>query len=114
MRILCLRSSSPSASFSKTRAEPEDIRASMSSAGEALQEEIERQARGNHSVTFLKMFFCQSGLWLSLLHCFYFCRDIPEKFGEEEKISRKDQKKEKSRRGWQTRMSSQECLSHVR
>ena len=56
MHILCFRSSSPSASFSKTR-EPEDIRASMSSAGEALQEEIERQARGNHSVTFSKMFF---------------------------------------------------------
>ena len=48
MRVLCLRSSSPSATFSKTRAEPEDIRASISSAGEALQEEIERQARGNH------------------------------------------------------------------
>ena len=113
MHVLCLRSSSPSASFSKTR-EPEDIRASISSAGEALQEEIERQARGNHSVTFSKMFFVQSGLWLSLLHCFYFCRDIPEKFGEEEKVSRKDQRKEKTRRGWQTRMSSQECLSLVR
>ena len=47
MHVLCLRSSSPSASFSKTRAEPEDIRASISSAGEALQEEIERQAGGN-------------------------------------------------------------------
>ena len=47
MRVLCLRSSSPSASFSKTRTEPEDIRASISSAGEALQEEIERQAGGN-------------------------------------------------------------------
>ena len=101
MRVLCLRSSSPSATFSTTRAEPEDIRASISSAGEALQEEIERQAGGNHSgttqFTFSKMFFCQSGLWLSLLHCFYFCRDIPEKFGEEEKVSRKDQKKEKAR-----------------
>ena len=113
MHVLCLRSSSPSASFSKTR-EPEDIRASISSAGEALQEEIERQARGNHSVTFSKMFFVQSGLWLSLLHCFYFCRDIPEKFGEEEKVSRKDQRKEKARRRGQTRMSSQECSSHVR
>ena len=114
MRVLCLRSSSPSASFSKTR-EPEDIRASISSAGEALQEEIERHARGNHSgttqFTFSKMFFCQSGPWLSLLHCFYFCRDIPEKFGEEEKVRRKDQKKEKARPG---QKGLQECLSHVR
>ena len=47
MLELCFRSSSPSATFSKTRAEPEDIRASISSAGEALQEEIERQAGGN-------------------------------------------------------------------
>ena len=48
LRVLYLRSSNPSATFSKTRAEHEDIRASMSSAGEALQEEIERHATGNH------------------------------------------------------------------
>ena len=74
MRVLCLRSSSPSASFSKTRAEPEDIRASISSAGEALQEEIERYARGNHSgttqFTFSKMFFwpiCALAFFAALL-----------------------------------------------
>ena len=73
MRILCLRSSSPSATFSKTR-EPEDIRASISSAGEALQEEIERHARGNHSgttqFTFSKMFLlpiCALAFFAALL-----------------------------------------------
>ena len=74
MRVLCLRSSSPSATFSTTRAEPEDIRASISSAGEALQEEIERQAGGNHSgttqFTFSKMFLlpiCALAFFAALL-----------------------------------------------